>query len=300
MSNRFIWLDGALVPWADASVHVTTLGLHYGVGFFEGVRCHSTPDGPAIFRLTDHLRRLRNSAAIYGYELPFSIDDMAKACRSVVIANQIESCYIRPIIFLDAADDPFAATMRTAVIATENGPIVGPPGNSGARARLSTFTRMSVNSLPPAAKATGQYLSSFLAQNEARNSGFDQAILLNDKGFVADGWAHNIFVVRDSALATPPVSAGILAGVIRDTIMVLACEAGFPVHETDLVRTELYLADECFLTGTAAGAVPLTSVDGRTVGSGEPGPVTRRLAAMLRDVMSGAGGAHPEWRESVA
>lgn len=300
MPNEFIWLDGGLVPWADASVHVTTLGLHYGVGFFEGVRCHSTPDGRATFRLTDHLRRLRNSAAIYGYELPFSVDDIAKACRSVVIANRLDNCYIRPIVFLDASDDPFAATMRAAVIATENGPIARPAGNSGARARLSTFTRMSVNSLPPAAKATGQYLSSFLAQNEARNSGFDQAILLNSNGFVADGWAHNIFVVRDSALFTPPVSAGILAGVIRDTIIVLAREAGLQVRETDLVRTELYLADECFLTGTAAGIVPLGSVDGRTVGSGEPGPVTRQLTAMLRDVMVGADGAHPEWRESVA
>jgi branched-chain amino acid aminotransferase len=298
MTTKVIWMDGELVNWDDATVHVTSFGLHYGIGFFEGIRCHSTPAGPAIFRLTDHLRRLRQSAAIYGFELPYCVEDIAAACRSVVTANHLTECYLRPIVFLGDGPNILAAKLRTAVIADENGPLSAAPANGGVSGRISTFTKISVNSLPPAAKATGQYLNSLLAQSEAIRSGCQEAILLNSNGFVADGWAHNIFVVRDEAVITPPLSAGALAGITRDTIMTLACEAGFEVKEQDLVRSDLYLADECFLTGTAAGVVPVTSIDDRPVGAKEPGPVTRKLIEMLSGVTSGAD-AHPEWREAL-
>ncbi len=299
MTTKIVWMDGELVSWDDATVHVTTFGLHYGIGFFEGIRCHSTPDGPAIFRLSDHLRRLRRSAAIYGFELPHSTEDIATACRSVITANHLTDCYLRPIVFLGDGPDPLSAKLRTAVIATENGPLSPARENGGVTGRISTFTKMSVNSVPPAAKATGQYLNSLLAQVEALRSGCDEAILLNGNGFVADGWAHNVFVVQGEAVLTPPVSAGALAGITRETIMTLADETGFGVREQNLIRTDLYLADECFLTGTAAGVVPVTSVDGRPIGTRRPGPVTVKLTEMLSEITGGATDAHPEWREAV-
>jgi branched-chain amino acid aminotransferase len=300
MTTKIVWMDGELVNWDDATVHVTSLGLHYGLGFFEGIRCHSTPAGPAIFRLTDHLRRLRRSAAIYGVQLPYPIEDLAAACRSVVAANHLSDCYLRPLVFMGEGGNPFATPFRAAVIASENGPLAGSPAGAGARARVSSFQRFGANSMPPAAKACGQYLNSYLAQTEALRAGCDEAILLNDKGLVADGWAHNVFVVVDEAVVTPPVSAGALPGITRQTIMTLAAEDGLAAREQDLARSDLYLADECFLTGTSAGVVPVLSVDGRPVGAGERGPVTARLIERLSDVMHGIVDAHPDWRESVA
>jgi branched-chain amino acid aminotransferase len=300
MATKIIWMDGELVNWDDATVHVTSFGLNYGIGFFEGIRCHSTPAGPAIFRLTDHLRRLRRSAAVYGVQLPYSVEDLSLACQSVVTANHLSDCYLRPLVFLGDGADPFAAQFRTAVIASEHGPLTGSPAGAGVRARISSFQRMSANSLPPAAKATGQYLNSFLAQTEALRSGCDEAILLNGSGFVTDGWAHNVFVVLDGAVVTPPVSAGALPGITRDTVMALSAEENLAVREQDLVRSDLYLAEECFLTGTAAGVVPVLSVDGRPVGTDAPGPVTATLIKRLSDVMHGVAAAHPDWRERVA
>jgi branched-chain amino acid aminotransferase len=299
MTAKMVWMDGELVDWTDATVHVTSFGLHYGIGFFEGIRCHSTPAGPAVFRLTDHLRRLRRSAAIYGIQLPHSVQDLAQACRSVIGANGLADCYVRPLVFLGDGPDPVSAQFRTAVIASTDGPLVGPPKPDGATAMVSSFQRMSANAMPPAAKATGQYLNSFLAQMEALRSGCDEAILLNASGFVTDGWAHNVFAVLDGTVVTPPVSAGALPGITRDAVMTLAAEDDLAVREQDLVRSDLYLAQECFLTGTAAGVVPVISVDGRTVGSGRPGPVTLRLSEMLTEVSRGGVGTHPEWREPV-
>jgi branched-chain amino acid aminotransferase len=300
MDSKFIWMDGQLVSWDDATVHVTSFGLHYGIGFFEGVRCHSTPTGPAIFRLTDHLQRLRRSAAIYGVQVPYSADELALACKSVVSANHLSDCYLRPLVFLGDGADPFAAKFRTAIIAFENGPITGSPDSGqGVRACVSSFHRVSANSIPPAAKATGQYLNSFLAKTEALRARCDEAILLNANGFVADGWAHNVFAVLNGAIVTPPVSAGALAGITRDTVLTLAAEDGLPAREQDLVRSDLYLADECFLTGTSAGIVPVVSIDGRPVGTGSPGPVASAMAKKLSDVMHGDVGSHPGWRESL-
>jgi len=299
MGVKYIWMDGELIDWSDATVHVTTCGLHYGIGFFEGIRCYASSDGPVIFRLADHVQRLLRSARIHGFRLPVSSEEISAACRSVVSANHLTDCYVRPIAFLGDGPDPFCARFRIAVIATENGPINHKSTSKGSRARISTFCRMSANTIPPAAKATGQYLNSFLARAEAVNSGCDEAILLNANGFVADGWAHNIFIVRNKDLLTPTLSAGALAGITRDTIITLAREAGYAVLEKDLVRSDLYLADECFLTGTAAGVVPLVEVDARPVGSGLPGAVTTHLMNTLSAVAHGTNGVHPEWRENV-
>lgn len=300
MTAKKIWMDGDLVDWDDATVHVTSFGLHYGIGFFEGIRCHSTPAGPAIFRLADHVRRLRRSAAVYGVELPYPVEEIAQACKLVIKANGLTDCYLRPIVFLGEGPNPVAASFRTAVIASPQGPLIGEPKLDGVTARISSFHRMSANSMPPAAKATGQYLNAFLAQTEALFSGCDEAILVNDNGFVTDGWAHNVFAVVDGTLVTPPVSAGALPGITRETIMTLAAEDRLAAREHDLVRSDLYLADECFLTGTAAGVVPVISVDARVVGTGKPGPLTARLGERLTEVMHGTVDAHPEWREYVA
>lgn len=294
-----IWLDGELVDWADAQVHVTSFGLHYGIGFFEGARCYASAEGPAIFRLRDHLRRLERSAAMYLVQVPYGADDLTGACQSVVRENGFDDCYLRPIVFLGAGDNPLVAPYHTAIIASADGPLVGSPKTDGAHAKISSFQRMNANSIPPAAKATGQYLNSMLAQTEAMLSGFDEALLLNQAGYVTDGWAHNVFAVAGGELITPPVSAGALAGVVRDTVRVLAAEDGITVREEDLTRADLYLADECMLTGTAAGIVPVLSVDRRPVGGGTVGPVTSRLTSLLDDVTRGRTGSHREWREPV-
>jgi branched-chain amino acid aminotransferase len=294
-----IWLDGELVDWADAQVHVSSFGLHYGIGFFEGVRCYAAADGPAIFRLRDHLSRLARSAAMYLVKVPYGTGDLTGACQSVVRENGFGDCYLRPIVFLGAGDNPLVAPYHTAIIASEGGPLVGPPKTDGAHAKIASFQRMNANSIPPTAKATGQYLNSMLAQTEALLAGFDEALLLNQAGYVTDGWAHNIFAVAGGELITPPVSAGALPGIVRDTVRVLATEAGITVREENLTRADLYLADECMLTGTAAGIVPVLSVDRRQVGDGTAGPVTSRLSGMLDDVTRGRSGTHAEWREPV-
>jgi branched-chain amino acid aminotransferase len=298
MTAKTIWLDGDLVDWDDATVHVTSFGLNYGIGFLEGIRCYSTPAGPAIFRLADHLRRLRRSAAIYGVRLPHSEAEIAAACKLVVTANGLQDCYLRPLVFMaESADsaDILAARFRTAVIASPHGPLGGDTSPVTRRALISSFQRMPANAMPPAAKATGQYLNSFLAQREALRAGYDEAILLNTAGFVADGWAHNIFVLSGGTVTTPPVRAGALPGITRDTIMKLAADDGIPACEQDLVRSDLYLADECFLTGTAACLMPVTSIDGRAVGTGDPGPRTARLAELYDAVTHGTASSHQDW-----
>jgi branched-chain amino acid aminotransferase len=203
-------------------------------------------------------------------------------------------------VTLGDGDHPLTATFRTAVIATENGPLAGAPKDGGVTARISSFQRMSPNAIPPASKATGQYLNSLLAQGEAITSGCDEAILLNSDGFVTDGWAHNVFVVAAGTLITPPLAAGALPGITRETVMTLAADDGIATAERNLVRTDLYLADECFMTGTSAGLVPVASVDGRAIGDGKPGPLTARLRDRLADVTHGATQAYPQWREFVA
>jgi branched-chain amino acid aminotransferase len=297
MSGK-IWFDGELKAWEDATVHVSTLGLHYGIGFFEGIRSHATDRGTVVFRLTDHLERLRRSAAIYGVPAPYSVGDLRQACFDVITANNYDDCYLRPIMFLGQGADPLRAPFHTAVIAFQHGPLVGAPPTGGVKAKISSFHRFTANSMPPAAKATGQYLNAMLAQTEARQAGCDEALLLNKDGYVADGWAHNVFIVRDGTLLTPPTSSGALPGITRQSVLTLATERGIPAREADLVRSDLYLADECFLTGTAAGLVPVSSVDGRPIGDGDRGVVTATLIKDLQDAVHGT--SHQEWLEPVA
>ncbi|WP_327370466.1 branched-chain amino acid transaminase [Streptomyces sp. NBC_01217] len=297
MTAKSIWLDGEIVAWEDANVHVSVLGLHYGIGFFEGIRCHRTSRGTVAFRLTDHLDRLARSAAVYGVSLPYSVDELTRACAEVVAANGLGDCYLRPIVFLGDGPNPLAAPFHAAVIPSAHGPLAGEAPTQGVTAQISSFRRMSANSLPPAAKATGQYLNAFLAQSEAVRSGYHEAILLNGDGHVADGWVHNLFTVRGGVLSTPPTTSGALGGITRDSVMTLAAARGVAVREENLVRSDLYLADECFLTGTAAGVVPVVSVDGRTIGAGVPGELTTALTEDLRGAVHGSG--YPDWLKEL-
>ncbi len=301
MEIKAVWMDGALVGYGDATIPVSSLGLHYGFGFFEGIRCYDTPEGPAIFRLADHLRRLIRSAAVYGVTLPYSAAALSQACKDVVRANDLVNCYLRPIAFMGEprSGDPLDGEFRVAVLAMPQPPLVGAPSSRGATAKISSFRRMASDVIPPVAKATGQYLNSFLAEVEARQCGADHAICLTADGRVADGWAHNLFAVRDGVLITPPLSTGVLPGITRDSVLTLAREAGYGVREDDLVRTDLYLADECMLTGTGAGIVPITSVDGRRIGGTGPGPVSARIAGLLDDTVHGRAPGHADWRELV-
>jgi branched-chain amino acid aminotransferase len=298
--QKFIWLDGDLVESADANVHVSTYALHYGIGFFEGIRAHSTSRGPAIFRLGDHIRRLARSAAIYGLRLPYSEQELTRACHQVVTANGLSDCYLRPLVFLGEGENPVLAPLRCAIMASPHGPFVGPAtAGKAARAQISAFQRYAANALPPAAKASGQYLNSFLGQTAALHSGFDEAIFLNENGFVADGWASNVFLVVDGELLTPPNWTGGLPGITRDSIMRLAADDGIGVAERPLVRSDLYLADELFLTGTATGVKPVESVDGRPMTAGAPGPVTARIEALMTAAVTGESQARPGWLEYV-
>jgi branched-chain amino acid aminotransferase len=297
---KFVWLDGELVDWAAATVHITNFALHYGIGFFEGIRCHGTPRGPALFRLGDHLSRLRRSAAIYGVTLPYSEAILAEACRESVRCNGLTDCYLRPMIFLGEGPNPLSAPFRCAVIASANGPVAGPPPGAGTRAKVSSFQRYGGNALPPAAKAIGQYLNAYLGQGEALRAGYDEAIFVDAAGMVTDGWAHNVFIVSDGVLATPPTWAGGLAGITRDSVLRLAEAIGIPATERALARSDLYTADECFLTGTAAGIVPVVSVDDRATGTAQVGPVTRRLIDELTATVTGASAAYPGWLDYVA
>jgi len=297
--QKFIWLDGGLVDWDDATVHITTHALHYGIGFFEGIRAYGTKNGPALFRLGDHLRRLRNSAAVYGMELPFALDELADACRTVVSANGLTDCYLRPLVFLGEGPNPLAAPLRCAIMASANGPLVGAPKPGGVRAQISSFQRFGSNALPPAAKASGQYLNSIIGQSAAVRSGYDDALFLNEDGLVADGWAHNIFTVYDGVLAVPPQWTGGLPGITRDSVLRLAAEDGIAVAERPLVRSDRDHAEEVFRTGTAAGVKPVGSIDGRTMTAGAPGPVTARIARLYADAVTGESGAHPEWLDYV-
>jgi len=298
--QKFIWLDGELVAAAQANVHVSTYALHYGIGFFEGIRSHATGRGPAIFRLGDHIRRLQRSAAIYDLALPYSEEALSRACLQVVAANGLSDCYLRPLVFLGDGPNPLTASLRCAILTSPNGPLVGATDpHKASRAQISAFQRYGANALPPAAKASGQYLNSFLGQTAALRGGFDEAIFLNENGYVADGWASNVFIVANGELVAPPNWTGGLPGITRDTILRLAAEDGMTVAERPLVRSDLYLADELFLTGTATGVKPVESVDGRPMAAGAPGPVTRRVASLLAAATTGQSQAHPEWLEYV-
>lgn len=276
-----IWMDGELVPWEEAKVHVLTHALHYGSGVFEGIRAYETKRGPAVFRLPDHLRRLFRSARVYHMDIPYTVEQLAEATKLVVRANGLRSCYIRPIAFRGYGEmglNPLPAPVNVSIACWPWGAYLGEESlEVGVRAKVSSWKRVEHNMLPPGAKATGLYISSGLAKVEALKAGYDEAIMLNVAGHVTDGPGENLFIVKDGVVITPPLSAGCLDGITRDSVMTIARDLGYQVVERDLSRFDLYTADEAFYTGTAAEVAPIREVDDRPLGAGGRGPVTKEL-----------------------
>jgi branched-chain amino acid aminotransferase len=298
---ELIWQNGEFVPWQDAKVHVLSHGLHYGTGVFEGVRCYETDRGPAIFRHVDHLKRLAKSAELYYLELPYSNEEIGAATRELVKRNELSSCYIRPLAFrgygslglyaTDAPVDVIIAAFPWGVYLGEDG------ARHGIRARVSSWRALSGDSLIPHSKASGQYLNSVLAKTEAQNAGYEEAILLDQHGHVSEGSGENVFVIRDGVLVTPGHANAILDGITRASVVQIAGDLGYRVEERDIARAELYLADEVFLTGTAAELVPVREIDDHTIG--EPGEITRVIQKKLEDALHGRAEEYLEWLDFV-
>jgi branched-chain amino acid aminotransferase len=297
-----IWMDGEYVDWDDARVHILTPSIHYGWGVFEGIRAYETPGGgSAVFRLTDHMERLFRSAKIYHMEPPVSLEGAVKVTKDLVAMNGVPTCYIRPIVYLGYGEiglNPLNSPVRMAIASWPWGAYLGEEAfETGVRVKISSWRRLDPNIIPPAAKATGQYLNSSLAKAEAVKAGYDEGILLNPNGYVTDGSGENVFLVRDGVLCTPPLAAGCLAGITRASILRIAEDEGIRVREGDLVRTDLYLADEAFFTGTAAEVVPIREVDDRVLG--DPGPITRRLQEVFTAATRGRDERYRDWLEPV-
>jgi branched-chain amino acid aminotransferase len=298
-----IWMDGELVPWEDARVHFLSHALHYGTAVFEGIRAYETPDGTAIFRLRDHVERLRRSAAAYSIPWQHAVDEVMEACRDVVRANGLEAGYIRPLVFYGLGAiglNPGAAEVRTGIAAWRWGAYLGEEGiQNGIRVRISSWRRVSGQSFIPLAKGSGQYLNSVLAKQEAVATGYDEALMLNADGNVSEGSGENIFLVRDGVVHTPPIAAGILDGITRASVIELLADEGVEIRQTNLTRGDLYAADELFLTGTAAEVTPIREVDDRPIGPGRPGPVTRQAQALYGDAVSGKLEKRRHWLDFV-
>lgn len=293
-----IWMNGELVDWGDAKIHVGAHGLHYGSGVFEGIRCYETDRGPAVFRLTDHLRRLENSARLLSMELPYSLEDLRRACLELVQVNGLPECYLRPICFYGYGELGVAARgnpVDCVIMSWPWGTYLGEEGlRSGIRAKISSWQRIGPNVVPHVAKATGIYLNSMLAVTEVMQAGYDEAILLTAEGYVADGSGENIFVVRDGKIATPPLSTSILPGITRETVIEIARDLGYEVEEKDIIRSDVYLADEVFMCGTAAEVTPVRSVDDIEIGVGE---ITTALQKAYLATVRGIDERHEEWLE---
>ncbi len=301
--SRFIWMDGELVAWDDAHVHVLTHTLHYGLGVFEGIRCYDGARGPAIFRLQDHTRRLLASAHILGMAIPYSADEINAACIDIVRVNQLKSCYIRPLAFIGDGEMGLSAKsnkVRLAIAAWPWGSYLGEEGVAkGIRVCTSSYQRFHVNSLMSRAKAVGHYVNSILASSEARRNGYDEALLLDSQGFVAEGSGENLFVVRRGEVLTPPLTSA-LSGITRDTVLHLLGERDVRVVEQFFARDEVYIADEAFFTGTAAEITPVRELDDRRIGAGQPGPITRAIQQGYRSITHGETESPADWLSIVA
>jgi branched-chain amino acid aminotransferase len=298
-----IWMNGEFVKWEDAKVHVLTHGLHYGTGVFEGIRCYDTEIGPAIFRHQDHLRRLGRSAELYYMPLPYDIEALRVATHELIGRNGLRSCYIRPIVFRGYGQmglNPLEAPVDVAIAVWEWGAYLGEEGkNKGIRAKVSSWRRISPDSLIPSSKASGQYLNSVLAKIESVKAGYEEAILLDDHGRVCEGSGENIFVVWEGRVVTPPPAASILDGITRKSAIQIARDLGVEVIERDIARGELYVADEVFMTGTAAELVPVREIDDHTIGDGTPGEVTRAVQSAFDDALHGRSERYREWLDAV-
>ncbi len=294
-------MNGEFVPWDDANVHVLTHGLHYGTGVFEGIRCYETEQGPAIFRHEDHLRRLAMSAELYYLPLAYSAEEIRQATHELIRRNGLSSCYIRPLAFRGYGEmGLFAKSAPVDLIigAWYWGAYLGEESKKhGIRAKVSSWRRISPSGSIPHAKASGQYLNSILAKTESANAGYDEAILLDDRGAVCEGSGENIFLVRDGQLVTPGHTASILDGISRKSVIQIAEDLGYTVVERDIARAELYLAEEAFLVGTAAELVPVREIDDHALG--EPGEVTKVIQAKFEDALHGRAQEYSEWLDLV-
>jgi branched-chain amino acid aminotransferase len=296
-----IWMDGELVNWDDAKIHILTHTLHYGCGVFEGIRCYQTTRGGAVFRLTDHISRLFDSAKIFMIDVPYRADEIIEATKATVRANNIEECYIRPIVYLGYGEmglNPMPCPVNVSIAVWPWGTYLGDEGiKHGVRMKISSWQRHDPNAMPPAAKGTGMYINSSMAKVEALKAGYDEAILLSPQGYVSECTGENIFIVKNGRIITPPVSAGALEGITQSSILTIARDLGIEVEVGNLLRSDLYLAEEAFLSGTAAEVVPIRSVDDREIG--EPGPITRKIQETYFATVRGEVDRYKDWLEHV-
>ena len=305
MADRdgYIWLDGKLVDWRDAKIHVLTHTLHYGCGAFEGVRAYNTVNGTAIFRLEDHTKRLFNSAKILRMKIPFTFEQVMEAQKEVVRANKLESAYIRPLTWIGSEKlgvSPKGNTVQLMVAAWNWGAYLGEDGMTrGIRVKTSSFTRHHVNVTMCNAKAVSNYTNSILANTEATDDGYDEALLLDPQGFVSEGSGENIFIVRDGKVYTPDLSAGALNGITRNTVFAICADLGIEVREKRITRDEVYIADEAFFTGTAAEVTPIRELDRVQIGAGQRGPVTEKIQTAFFDIVNGRNPKYAGWLSKV-
>ncbi|MDX9723396.1 MAG: branched-chain amino acid transaminase [Myxococcota bacterium] len=295
-----IWLDGKVIGWDEANVHILTHTLHYGLSLFEGIRAYQRADGRThIFRLSDHVRRIYDGAKVATLDMPFTPEEITQACVDMVRINKQSSCYIRPLVFVgDGAMGLYAMTnpTRVAIIVWPWGTYLGEDGlNKGIRAKVSSFTKLHVNANMVKAKIGGQYVNAILAKREVVRSGYDEAILLDAEGYACEASGENLFVVRDGVLRTPPDGAAQLNGITRESVIELAQSLGIPVKEERMTRDFLYIADEIFLTGTAAEITPVRELDNRVIGSGKPGPITKRIQDLFFDIVTGSHDGYHKW-----
>lgn len=300
MADRdgFIWYDGKLVPWRDANTHVLTHSLHYGLAVFEGVRAYNTAAGPAIFRLREHTERLFNSAKIFMMEIPYSREQIFEAQREVVRANKLESCYLRPLAFYGSEKmgvSPRGAQVHVAIAAWPWGAYLGEDGLlKGIRVKTSSYARHHINVSMVRSKTAGHYVNSILANLEATRDGYDEALLLDTQGFVAEGAGENLFIVRNGQIMEPQMVSG-LTGITRATVIDLARDLGYTVSQQPMTRDDVYLADEAFFTGTAAEITPIRELDGRPIGAGTRGPITEKIQTLFFDVVNGRAPKYKPW-----
>tara|TARA_B100000700_G_scaffold290668_1_gene348944 strand:+ start:1043 stop:1960 length:918 start_codon:yes stop_codon:yes gene_type:complete len=296
-----IWMNGELVDWDSANVHVLTHTLHYGNGVFEGIRAYETDRGPAVFRLTPHIERLFRSAKILCIDIPYSVDELVDAVKETVKVNDLPSCYIRPLVYLSYGEmglNPLPCSVDVAIATWPWGAYLGDEGiNSGVRMMISSWQRHDPNAMPPAAKGCGHYINSQMAKVQAVRAGYDEAILLSPQGYVSECTGENLFLVRNGVIVTPPTSAGALEGITQDSVRQIASDLDIEYREGNILRSDLYTAEEAFLSGTAAEVVPIRSVDDREIG--DPGPVTRTIQERLFEAFRGKRSEYSDWNEYV-
>ncbi len=300
--SKKIWMDGTFVDWDDARIHILTHTLHYGNGVFEGIRAYETDEGPAVFRLREHIVRLFNSAKIFAIDIPFGLEELIEATAETVKVNELPSCYIRPLVYLGYGEmglNPLPCSVNVSIAVWPWGAYLGDEGvANGVDMMISSWQRHDPNAMPPAAKGTGMYINSQMAKIQAVKAGYDEAILLSPQGYVSECTGENIFIVKGNKIVTPPVSAGALEGITQDSVLTIAKDLGVEVSFENILRSDLYTADECFLSGTAAEVVPVRSVDDRIIG--KPGPITTKIQEVFHDAVRGKLPEYAHWNHHVS